>query len=42
MLNKALSFDDVLLVPKYSEIMSRKEISLNFTLEGREILETMA
>ena len=33
-LKDCISFDDVLLVPKYSEIMSRKEISLNSKLDS--------
>jgi len=34
-LKDCISFDDVLLVPKYSEIMSRREISLNSKLDNK-------
>lgn len=37
LLHRGLSYDDVLLVPKYSEIESRSEISLSSDL-GRNLL----
>ena len=36
MKNQALSFDDVLLVPKYSDIESRSEVDLSRLLAGKE------
>jgi len=30
----ALSFDDVLLVPKFSDVMSRKDIKIDQKLKG--------
>jgi len=34
----ALSYDDVLLVPKYSDILSRKEVDLSSNLDNERIL----
>lgn len=38
-MKNCLSFDDVLLVPKYSEILSRKEMSLKSNLSDDVVLE---
>ena len=34
----ALSYDDVLLVPKYSDILSRKEVDLSSNLDNKRVL----
>ena len=43
MLREALSFDDVLLVPNYSEITSRKNVDLSIKLnssgENKNVIE---
>jgi len=35
----ALSYDDVLLVPKYSDIVSRKEVSITTELDCNKKFE---
>ena len=35
----ALSYDDVLLVPKYSDITSRKEVDISSELDKNRLLQ---